>query len=148
MPSAVRLGLLVVSLFTLAQAPAAVISAVPEFRVVVNAANPLQSVQRTLLRDLFLKRETRWPDGAAALPVDLIPRARARRSFDEQILGRSVAAVRNAWEQSIFSGRDVPPPELATDAEVLRYVASHRGAVGYVARDTVLPPTVHAVKVQ
>ena len=50
-----------------------------------------------------------------------------------QVLRRSPEAVRNYWQQRIFTGRGVPPPELASDEAVLAYVREHRGAVGYVS---------------
>jgi len=56
-----------------------------------------------------------------------------RRRFSEQVLNRSVTAVRSYWQQIIFSGRDVPPPELGGDAEVLEFVKKHVGAIGYVS---------------
>ena len=49
------------------------------------------------------------------------------------MIGRSVGAVRAYWQHVVFSGRDVPPPQLASDAEVVKYVATHEGAVGYVS---------------
>jgi len=30
----------------------------------------------------------------------------------------------------------VPPPAMATDAEILAYVRQHPGAIGYIAADT------------
>ena len=47
-------------------------------------------------------------------PVDLRPNAATRRLFSERMLRRSVAAVRSYWQQRIFSGRGVPPPEPYT----------------------------------
>ncbi len=118
------------------------------FRVIVNAHNPTTAADRALLADLFLKRTTRWPDGTLVRPVDLVPRSPVRRVFDERILGRSVSAVRNAWQEAIFSGRDVPPPELADDAEVIAYVAAHEGAIGYVAPGAPLGSGVRALAVR
>ena len=42
-------------------------------------------------------------------------------------------AVRSYWQQRIFSGRDVPPPEADSDLAVLRYVKENAGAIGYVS---------------
>jgi hypothetical protein len=56
-----------------------------------------------------------------------------RGLFSETVLARHVAAVRSYWQQQIFSGRDVPPVEKKNDAEVLEYVRTNRGAVGYVS---------------
>jgi hypothetical protein len=33
----------------------------------------------------------------------------------------------------VFSGRELPPPELENDEEVVRFVAKNAGGVGYVS---------------
>lgn len=105
------------------------------FVMVVHPSNPERSQSREFLADAFLKRTTRWPNGEAIKPVDLRADSRVRKAFSEGVLKRSVAAVRSYWQQRIFSGRGVPPPELESDEAVLRYVATHPGAVGYVSAE-------------
>lgn len=104
-----------------------------EFVVVTHPEHPSDSASRGFLADAFLKRTTRWPDGSPVTPVDLRFDSAARKAFSERVLQRSVAAVRSYWQQRIFSGRGVPPPELDSDEAVLRYVSSRPGAVGYVS---------------
>jgi len=104
----------------------------PEFKIVVHPNRPGQ-VERSFLADAFLKNVTRWPDDEAIRPVDQRPDSPARRRFSETVLKRSVPAVKTYWQQRIFSGRGVPPPELDADEAVIRYVESHPGAVGYVS---------------
>ena len=41
--------------------------------------------------------------------------------------------MKTYWQQRIFSGHDVPPPELDSDDDVVTYVLKHEGAIGYVA---------------
>ena len=106
---------------------------VPAYRVIVNAQNPSSSVQRSFVADAFLKKTTRWSSGVVVLPVDLGANSSVRRKFCEELLGRSVSAVRSYWQQMIFAGRDIPPPELDSDDEVVKYVAKHPGAIGYVS---------------
>jgi hypothetical protein len=110
----------------------------PEFRVIVNPSNGLPGVDREFAADVFLKKITRWPDGEGIKPVDLRPDNPVRRHFSENVLKRSVGAVRSYWQQRIFSGRDVPPPELETEDAVVTYVAHNVGAVGYVSGGTKL----------
>jgi ABC-type phosphate transport system substrate-binding protein len=105
----------------------------PEFVVIVNAANPASSAERKFLSDAFLKKTTRWRGGETIRPVDQSADSGVRRRFSEDVLERSVTAVRSYWQQVIFSGRDVPPPELSGDGSVLEYVKNHAGAVGYVS---------------
>jgi hypothetical protein len=105
------------------------------FILIVNPDNRQQSAKRSFLEDAFLKNTTRWDDGVALRPVDQSSRSAVRPKFCEIIIRRTLAAVRHYWQQRIFSGRGVPPPELASDTAVVRYVLEHRGAVGYVSRD-------------
>jgi hypothetical protein len=49
-----------------------------------------------------------------------------------------VGAVRSYWQQRIFSGRDVPPPELDSDEAVVAFVARSPGGIGYVSAATKL----------
>lgn len=105
----------------------------PAYRIIVHPKNPASSVERTFLRDAFLKKATRWPHDKVIHPADLASSSAARARFSNDVLGRSLAAIKAYWQQRIFSGRDVPPPELDSDEKVVAYVLKHEGAVGYVS---------------
>lgn len=103
------------------------------FVIIVNRANPRDELSAELVAEAFLKKTTRWSNGESMRPVDLPADSGVRRRFSEGVLKRSVAAVRSYWQQRIFTGRDVPPPELESEEAVVRYVAKYPGAIGYVA---------------
>lgn len=105
----------------------------PNYRIIVHPDNPTSKASRQLLANAFLKEITRWDGGEAIRPVDLKPQNTTRRHFSERVLNRSVAAVKSYWQQRIFSGRGVPPPELDSDEAVVAYVMKHRGGVGYIS---------------
>jgi ABC-type phosphate transport system substrate-binding protein len=132
---------LAISLLTAALALAALSPAIaepPAFRVIVHPANPAAKLDKQFVADAFLKKRTRWGDDRAIQPVDLGQKTSARGAFSHDILGRDVVSVRRYWAQRVFSGRGVPPPELANDNEVVKFVATHSGAIGYVAASAVL----------
>lgn len=103
------------------------------FRVIVNPDTPAESIDRRFLADAFLKKVTRWPSDELIRPVDLGPESAVRRRFSNDVLSRSVGAIKSYWQQMVFSGRGVPPPELDSDGDVVRFVLRNRGAVGYVS---------------
>lgn len=103
------------------------------FRIVVNLANTEASLSSKFVEDCFLKKIGSWEDGLPLLPVDQKATAETRRAFSTGVLRRSVAAVRMYWQQRVFAGRGIPPPELDGDGEVLHYVSSNRGGIGYVS---------------
>jgi ABC-type phosphate transport system substrate-binding protein len=103
------------------------------YRVIVHPSNPATVVDRKFVADAFLKKISRWNESEAIRPVDLEVDNLARRKFSEDILRRSVSAVKSYWQQMVFSGRDVPPPELDTDEDVIRFVLRYSGSIGYVS---------------
>jgi len=108
-------------------------AASPAFHVIVNPANPATQVERAFVAQAFLKKVRRWPDGQTILPVDLTRDSAVRRQWSLDLLGRSVDAVKNYWQQLIFAGRDLPPPELPSESDVVTYVLHNPGAIGYVS---------------
>jgi hypothetical protein len=117
----------------------------PGYVVVVHAANPSSALPREQVARLFLRKVKRWPSGADAEPVDLAPAAPARDAFTRHVLGKSVASVRAYWQQRIFSGAEVPPPEKAAEADALEFVRTHPAGVGYVSPAAGLPAGVRAL---
>lgn len=107
-------------------------------RVIVNAKNPATKLSKDFVADAFLKKRTRWRGDSSIQPVDLGQKNSVRRRFSRAILDRDVAAVRRYWAQQVFSGRGVPPPEVADEDTVLEYVANNTGAIGYVSVDAKL----------
>lgn len=119
----------------------------PAFKVVVQAANPVDSLTRAQVSQLLLKKTTRWTDGSKALPVDQLKKSALRQAFSQEIHGKDVRAIEAYWQGLIFTGRGTPPPELASDAEVLSYVSSKSAAIGYVSKAATLGDGVKVVTI-
>jgi len=100
--------------------------------VLVNANNPVASLSSEEVGKLFLKKTSKWPNGEKVLPVDLHEQSAVRESFSKQFHGKGTAAIKAYWQKMIFSGRDVPPPEKTSVADVAAFVRSNAGGVGYV----------------
>lgn len=104
-----------------------------DYVVIVNPQNALHSISPKDLSLVFLKKNTRWPNGQKIELIALPDTTSASIAFDKEIFKRSPAAIRAYWQQEIFSGRSVPPIEKTTDDEVIAFVANNPGAIGYVA---------------
>lgn len=119
----------------------------PRVIIVVNAANPVRALSRERVSMIFLREVVAWEDGREILPVDQIDKSAAHTVFARQVLGRSVSALKRYWQERIFSGNESPPPDRVTDGDVLTYVRSNPGAIGYVLEGQDLGPGVKAVVV-
>lgn len=103
------------------------------FVIIVHPRVSEKTLTRDFVTDAFLKKKTRWDDGSSIEPVDLDSDSPVRERFSQSVLKRSVAAVRSYWQQRIFSGRGVPPPEARSEKAAVRHVASRPGGIGYVS---------------
>jgi ABC-type phosphate transport system substrate-binding protein len=102
------------------------------FHVVAHPAVTVSSLSRAELSAIFMRRRRSWRDGTEVRPVEPSSRSHVRERFSRAVHGKSVAFVTRYWHRVIFAGRGVPPEELPSDAAVLEYVRTHRGAIGYV----------------
>jgi ABC-type phosphate transport system substrate-binding protein len=115
--------------------------------VVVNTANPTRAIQRDRLARIFLREVETWDDGREILPVDQIDKSPAHAAFARDVLGRSVIALKRYWQERIFSGNESPPPDRVNDGDVLTYVRSNPGAIGYVLEGQELGAGVKALPI-
>ncbi len=104
-----------------------------DYVVIVNSSNSETSISKSDLSKIFSKRMSSFSNGVDAKPVDQTTDSSVRASFSDDVLNRSVSAMKNFWSQQLFSGAGVPPEELASDAAVVSYVASNPGGIGYVS---------------
>ena len=108
------------------------IAADETFKVIVNPQNTVEEVDRDFLRDAYLKKATEWSGGTAVRPIDLSSKFNVRDSFVERVLRKTPSQLKKYWNQQIFSGKGVPPPEAGSTADVIEYVMANKGAVGYL----------------
>ena len=99
--------------------------------VVVSASNPLRSITRETLAELFLGQRVRLRDGSAPEPV-MTNAAAERAQFFSTVLRRPAAEYRSAWAAQQFGGRRRAPPELAGPDAIKAHLQRHALAIGYL----------------
>lgn len=105
----------------------------PAVRVVVSEKSKVTALSRARVAAFFLKKTTAFDDGTPVEPVDQVEASPARKAFSDDVLRKSVRGVKSYWQQRIFQGLAVPPPEKTSDDEVMKAVAANPRAIGYVS---------------
>ncbi len=121
-------------------------SAAATFRVIVHPQVKGSQIPRGVLSAIFLKQALKWGDGSAVVPVDQSVQSAVRRAFSTDVLKQGIVEVQVYWQRKITAGQ-VPPPVKTSDEEVVAFVASTPGAIGYVSSSATLPGTVREVTV-
>jgi ABC-type phosphate transport system substrate-binding protein len=119
--------------FALAALAAVGATAAEQSIVIVNPSNPTATMRKAEVSRLFLKQTATWANGTKVLPIDLASTSHTREAFTRTVHGRSVEAILAYWNQKMFSGAEVPPPQKTSDKEVIDFVRANPGAVGYVS---------------
>lgn len=104
-----------------------------DFKVIANSGVAASDIGAGELAKIFLKQSNKFPEGGSAVPVDQAKSSAARAAFSQKVMGKSVGAIDQYWQQQIFSGKDVPPTTKSSDDDVIAYVKATPGAVGYVS---------------
>jgi len=107
--------------------------------IVVGAKSPATALNAEQTAGLFLGRNAQLPGAGTAVLVDQSERTAIREQFYTKVAGKSAAQVKARWSRLVFSGKALPPTELANSAEVKKLLASNPDAVGYIEKSAVDP---------
>jgi hypothetical protein len=117
-----------------------------EFVLIVNRSNQFDSLNRSKIGFLFLRKVSRWPWGAQAEPIDLAPHGPARRWFAKQVLRITEEQVDEYWIDQRATRGVNPPIQAPSAAAAKALVAARPGAIAYIPA-TALDGTVKVLKV-
>jgi DNA-binding transcriptional LysR family regulator len=117
-----------------------------EFVLIVNRSNQFDSLNRSKIGFLFLRKVSRWPWGAEAEPIDLPPRESGRRWFSNQVLRITEEQVDEYWIDQRATRGVNPPIQVPNAAAARALVAARPGAIAYIPAAAV-DGTVKVLKV-
>ncbi len=108
-----------------------------EVVAVVSAKNPVTTLNKNQVVDIFMGKANRFPDGHKAVPIDQDEASATREEFYLKFAGKSHAQIKAHWSKIIFTGRGQPPREVSNDIEVKKFIAKHPDAIGYIEQKMV-----------
>jgi ABC-type phosphate transport system substrate-binding protein len=111
-------------------------TALAEVVVIVHPSNSAAISAKNVQR-IFLGKEKKFTGGGAVKPINQAAGSDARSDFDTNIVGRSSTQVSAYWSKLVFTGKGVPPKEVADDAAVIAAVAADASAIGYIDSSSV-----------
>lgn len=98
-------------------------------------------------RIYFTLRLQNWPTGQRVKVFVLADDHELHRDFAKQVLGLFPYQLRSIWDRQVFSGTGQAPITVVDEAEMLKFVATTPGAIGYL-RSPPADPRVRSLAVQ
>src|ERR1041385_2605989 len=114
----------------------AMISSASAQTIVANPGVKSAEISKADLRDIFSGSSSTFKDGSHAIPVTL-KAGSVHDEFLKTYVGKTDAGYRAAWRMLVFTGQGSMPKTVDSDAQVIEYVASTPGAIGYVSKAAV-----------
>lgn len=105
-----------------------------DVQVIANPGVTALDVSAAELKEVFLG--SRAAVGSGAVEPVLAQGGAAHEAFLKTYLGKSDQALKSHFKTLVFTGKGSMPKSLPSDAEIVKYVAATKGAIGYVGADT------------
>lgn len=93
------------------------------------------SVSKSEVKRIFLGKMKKWNDGSKIRPVTL-KRGAIHEEFMKDFVNKTASAFSSFWKRAIVSGTGIPPKSFVSEEEVVNYVSSKPGTLGYISPDT------------
>jgi ABC-type phosphate transport system substrate-binding protein len=100
-----------------------------ELVVIVNASGP--GISKEQVADVYLGRN------GGLIPIDQAANSQIYVEFYKKATGRDVDQIKAIWSKIIFTGRGLPPKQMADSAAVKKAVAANPKAIGYIEKSAV-----------
>lgn len=115
--------------------------------LIVNTDNPIRSITKKQLKDLYMLRRSSWDDGEVAVIVALPDQHQTHKTFAKRVLGVFPYKIRRVWDKAIFAGLSRAPIIVESEEELISVVAKTKGAIGYTNSE-IKNDNVHTLKVK
>jgi len=102
-----------------------------DVQVIANPDVNVAALSANDLKDIFLGSKTAV--GGTSIEPVLRMSGATHEAFLQAYIGKSDSALRNHFKTLVFTGKGTQPKAFSTDAEVVKYVLSTKGAIGYVS---------------
>jgi ABC-type phosphate transport system substrate-binding protein len=106
-----------------------------DVQIVANPSVAASEVSADELKGVFTGTKTRLADGSNVEPV-LSQFGAAHVEFLKAYVGKTDQALRDHFKALVFTGKASMPKSFMSDAEIVKYVAATKGAIGYVSAST------------
>lgn len=110
-----------------------------DLAVIVNTSNSKSSITKSELSKIFTGKKNRWSNNENIVPVDQKTSTAVAGDFLENYLRKSASEYRKLWMSKMLSGEATAPKALSSDSEVISFVKSNPGAIGYIDSENLVP---------
>ncbi|EKD28052.1 MAG: hypothetical protein ACD_79C00451G0002 [uncultured bacterium] len=88
------------------------------------------------ISQIFTGKKVKWNDGSK-IEVAVIKSSDIHNMFLKQYIDKTAAQFGTHWKKLVFSGKAIMPKFFESESELISYVSSTKGAIGYASSNLV-----------
>jgi ABC-type phosphate transport system substrate-binding protein len=106
--------------------------------VIANPSINESDLDANTIRDIFLGRITKWKDGKRII-VRVLRSGPVHNEFLKRVVGKNARQFSTYWKKAVFTGTGIPHKSLASEEDMVKFISSTPGAIGYIDSSTLHP---------
>lgn len=119
-----------------------------EVVIIANADVPENTLSDQELRNIFNGTQRTWSD-RSRVEIATLSDSPCHEVFTQTYLNRTSRQFENHWRRLVFSGRArTIPNSFSTEQEMIRFVGSTPGAIGYLPAGTPIDDSVKIIHIK
>lgn len=117
--------------------------------VIINKENPVTTLSVSEVKLLWMRKiKKRWPEiNKNIRPADYKSKNNAQTAFYANVLGLSAADVETYFTQKQYESAEKPQDKFSSESEMIDFVGSEIGAIGFVNMSSLSDAAKEKVKV-
>lgn len=116
--------------------------------IIVNKSNPIESINKSKLRNIFIGNTITWQNSIPVQIADYPLDSELRENFSNRYLSLSARKISVLWVKVSLSWKSLPPKILRDESEVVDYVSKNQGAIGYIDSKIKIPSDVKVLQIK
>jgi ABC-type phosphate transport system substrate-binding protein len=104
--------------------------------IITNKSVPIDTLKKEDIKNIFIGKMTRWNDNEKINFVTL-PKSKIHEGFLKKFVKKTPEQYSRHWKKQIFTGKGNKPRSFKTEESLIDYVASTKGAIGYVSPELI-----------
>ncbi len=105
--------------------------------IIVNKNNPLDTITKQQVVDLYMGRTPYFPSGGAVMKLDAPSTSALRKAFYFTLVNMSLPEINAYWARLMFSGRATPPMQVPQEQDIVKLVSGNVNAIAYVPKASI-----------
>ncbi len=107
-------------------------------KIIVHPSQTAAAIRQEQLVGIYLGKVPRWGDRTPITPVDQSTRSAVRAAFAKGALSMPIGTFQSYWVRRVLASGQMPPVVKESDQDVIAFVGSTPGAIGYVSANAAI----------